>query len=182
MTSDPVDEIAAALARLRGRRPRPPFADDGPHGHGHGHAHGEHAHGDHAHGGRGPWGRGAPPWAGPEHGRFGGPARLRLLDALVSAPDALSVSQIAEAVGVDQPRASRLVQQAVQMGLIAREPDPDDARRTRVRLSAEGERVVSGVRGRRMDAVRSALSSFTDAERAEFARLLGKFADSWPRD
>ncbi|MFF7682315.1 MarR family winged helix-turn-helix transcriptional regulator [Microbacterium sp. NPDC007973] len=169
MASDPADDIAAALARLRGRRPRPPFPPDAHH----------HPHGGH---GGGPWGRGAPPWADPARGRFGGPARLRLLDALVAASGPLSVSEIAEAVGVDQPRASRLVQQAEQMGLVAREPDPDDARRTRVRLTAEGEGLVSGFRGRRRDAVRSALESFTDAERAEFARLLAKFADAWPSD
>ncbi|MEV7757002.1 MarR family transcriptional regulator [Microbacterium sp. NPDC089180] len=169
MASDPADDIAAALARLRGRRPRPPFPPDAHH----------HPHGGH---GGGPWGRGAPPWADPARGRFGGPARLRLLDALVAASGPLSVSEIAEAVGVDQPRASRLVQQAEQMGLVAREPDPDDARRTRVRLTAQGEGLVSGFRGRRRDAVRSALESFSDAERAEFARLLAKFADAWPSD
>lgn len=105
-----------------------------------------------------------------------------MLEALIAAPGSLSVGEIAEAVGVDQPRASRLVQQAVQMGLVEREPDPDDARRTRVRLTAEGERVGSGVRGRRRDAVRAALGSFSEAERAELARLLTKFADDWPRD
>jgi DNA-binding MarR family transcriptional regulator len=105
-----------------------------------------------------------------------------MLDALVAASDALSVSEIAEAVGVDQPRASRLVQQSTQMGLVAREPDPDDARRTRVRLTPEGEKLISSFRGRRRDAVRSALESFTDAERADFARLLAKFAEAWPRD
>lgn len=173
MATDPADEIAAALGRLRGRRPRPPFGAEGHH---HPHVHGERG------GFGGPWGRGTPPWADPAQGRFGGPARLRLLDALVAASGSLSVSEIAEAVGVDQPRASRLVQQAAQMGLVAREPDPDDARRTRVRLTPEGEGMVSGFRGRRRDAVRSALESFTDDERVEFARLLGKFADAWPRD
>ncbi|WP_295852822.1 MarR family winged helix-turn-helix transcriptional regulator [uncultured Microbacterium sp.] len=173
MSIDPADEIAAALGRLRGRRPRPPFADDGHH----------HPHGERGGGHGGPWGRGAPPWiADPAHGRFGGPARLRMLDALIAASGSLSVSEIGEAVGVDQPRASRLVQQAAQMGLVVREPDPDDARRTRVRLTPEGEGLVSGFRGRRRDAVRSALESFSDTERVEFARLLSKFADSWPRD
>jgi DNA-binding MarR family transcriptional regulator len=105
-----------------------------------------------------------------------------MLDALLAASGPLSVSEIADAVGVDQPRASRLVQQGVQMRLVEREPDPDDARRLRVRLTAEGERLVSSFRGRRRDAVRSALASFTDAERADFARLLAKFADAWPQD
>ncbi|WP_074615870.1 MarR family winged helix-turn-helix transcriptional regulator [Microbacterium enclense] len=174
MPTDPADEIAAALARLRGRRPRPPFPPEAHH----------HPHGGHeGHGGRGgPWGRGAPPWADPAHGRFGGPARLRMLDALVAASGSLSVGEIAEAVGVDQPRASRLVQQSVELGLVAREPDPDDARRTRVRLTPEGQGLVSGFRVRRRDAVRNALASFSDAERVEFARLLAKFADAWPRD
>jgi DNA-binding MarR family transcriptional regulator len=170
VTADPADEIAAALATLRGRRPRPPFGG----GHGGPHPHEHPGHGAHPfHGG--------PPWGDPGQGRFAGVARLRMLDALVSASGPLSVSEIADAVGVDQPRASRLVQQGVQMHLVERETDPEDARRTRVRVTPEGERLVSGVRGRRRDAVRSALASFTDAERAEFARLLTKFADAWPQ-
>lgn len=170
MTADPADEIAAALAKIRGRRPRPPFGEGrGPH--------------PHEHRGHGPHGfPGMPPWGEPGQGRFAGVARFRMLDALHSASGPLSVSEIADAVGVDQPRASRLVQQGVQMRLVEREPDPDDARRLRVRLTAEGERLVSSLRGRRRDAVRSALESFTDAERADLARLLAKFADAWPQD
>ncbi|MFK4835838.1 MarR family winged helix-turn-helix transcriptional regulator [Microbacterium sp. ZW T2_14] len=218
--ADPSDAIAAALARLRGRRmPRPPWADgSGPHGEGpHAHGHGGHGHGgphshdaddaeDHAHGddpthgfpgrrgGGGPWGRGAvpgfggpgfggpgfggPPWGGAA--RIGGPARMRLLEALAAASHPLSVGEIAEAVGVDQPRASRLVQQAVQLDLVRREADPDDARRTRVALTDAGTRLVRGFRGERREAMDAALAAFTDDERAELARLLTKLADSWP--
>ena len=79
---------------------------------------------------------GGPPWGGGP--RLGGPARLRLLEALDAASAPLSVSEIGDAVGVDQPRASRLVQQAAQMGLVRREADPDDARRTRVALTDNG--------------------------------------------
>ena len=89
--------------------------------------------------------RGMPPWAG-AHGRFGGPARLRMLEALAAASTPLSVSEIAEAVGVDQPRASRLVQQAVEHGFVRREADPADARRSRVALTEEGSAVLSGFR------------------------------------
>ncbi|WP_341995709.1 MarR family winged helix-turn-helix transcriptional regulator [Microbacterium sp. LWH7-1.2] len=192
---DPSEAIAAALARLRGRRgPRPPWMEGpgphsaGPHAHGHAgpHGHGgdgaEHVHADgttHGFPGRGgPWGRGAPPWAG--GGRFGGPARMRLLEALAAASHPLSVGEIADAVGVDQPRASRLVQQAVAMDLVRREADPDDARRTRVALTDTGTRLVRGFRGERREAIDSALAAFTDEERAELARLLTKLADSWP--
>ena len=177
-STDPVDVIAAALSRLRGRRgPRPPWgegSDDGaPWGRGgpHGHGGGPRGHGMPHHG--------PPPWiAG---ARFGGPARLRLLDALAAAAAPLSVGEIAEAVGVDQPRASRLVQQSVEMGLVRREADPDDARRTRIVLTDEGSKIVRGFRGDRRETIAGALTSFTDDERAELARLLAKLAEAWPR-
>ncbi len=173
--ADPADAIAAALARLRGRRlPRPPW-EGAPNPHDHGPMH-------HGHRGQ-PWGRGGPhhgpgPWGGPP--RFGGPARLRLLEALAAASRPLSVGEVAEAVGVDQPRASRLVQQAVQLDLVRREADPEDARRTRVALTDAGAALVRGFRGERREAVDTALAGFTDAERADLARLLTKLADAWP--
>ena len=129
---------------------------------------------------RTPWGRGhgGPPWGAP---RIGGPARMRLLEALAAASHPLSVGEIAEAVGVDQPRASRLVQQSVDLDLVRREADPDDARRTRVALTDAGARLVRGFRGERREAIDAALAAFTDDERAELARLLTKLADSWPQ-
>lgn len=191
MTDDPTDLIAAALARLRGPRPRPPWAEAHDHQHDQGRGHGPHSgraaypgpwarggHGDH--GGRG--GFGPPPWMERGNGRFGGPARMRLLDALAAASGPLSVSEAAEAIGVDQPRASRLVQQAVAQGLVRREADPDDARRTRIALTDAGSALVSRFRGERRDAVRTALDGFTDDERVELARLLAKLAEAWPRE
>ena len=170
--------------------PRPPW-EGAPHEHGfdpgeagwmnRGHHGGPHpGHSPGHHGGRrgGPWG--PPPWmAG---ARFGGPARLRLLEALASASGPMSVSELGEAVGVDQPRASRLVQQAVELGHVRREADPNDARRTRIALTDEGRAIVAGFRGDRREAVGTALAEFSDAERAELARLLTKLAAAWPAD
>ena len=190
--ADPADAIAGALARLRGRRmPRPPWAE-GAHDAYHpgvrdGHDNGAHRgwsrggpHGMRGHGGQ-PHGRGVPPpWlAG---ARLGGPARFRLLEALAAASHPLSVGEIADAVGVDQPRASRLVQQGVEMGLVRREADPVDARRTRVALTDAGGGIVRGFRGERRDAIDTALGAFSNDERAELARLLTKLADSWPQN
>lgn len=177
-TPDDADAIAAALARLRGRRmPKPSWADDGANGmhpgpgwmRGGPHA-GSHR-GGHTH-------AGGPPWVPP---RLGGPARMRLLETLAQASGPLSVSEIGEAIGVDQPRASRLVQQGVEMGVVRREADPGDARRTRVALTDAGAALVRGFRGDRREAIDRALSTFTESERAELARLLTKLADGWPR-
>lgn len=164
-----LDALLAALSRLRGRGPRP--------------------QGDHRHPHDGPrGGHGGPPWMrgdhaspfGP-HARLGGaPARLRLLDALVAADEPLTVSELATAIGVDQPRASRLVQQAVELGLVAREADPADARRTRIALTSDGRHRAGAVRGERRERLSRALAGFTPEERAELVRLVGKLAAAWP--
>lgn len=174
---DDADAIAAALARLRGRRmPKPPWGEEGPHRGpgmrgGPGWMRGAPHRGEHPH-------AGSPPWVPP---RLGGPARMRLLETLAQASGPLSVGEIADAIGVDQPRASRLVQQGVELGVVRREADPDDARRTRVALTDAGAALVRGFRGDRREAVDRALSTFTDAERADLARLLTKLADGWPQ-
>jgi len=111
--------------------------------------------------------------------RFGGLARMRMLEALAAASAPLSVSDLGAAIGVDQPRASRLVQQGVAHGFVRREADPDDARRTRIALTDEGRRMAKGVKGERREALGKALAAFTDDERAELARLLNKLADNW---
>lgn len=185
----------------RGERGEGGGRGHGPHGHGHpGHEwmlgeRGERGTGGDAEadGGFGPggrFGRGAPgpwsagPWAaGPwaAGARMGGPARLRMLEALAAASHPLSVSEVGDATGVDQPRASRLIQQAVDLGFVRREADPDDARRTRIALTDEGAKVVRGFRGQRREHLSQALEGFTPEERSELARLLTKLAAAWPQ-
>ncbi|WP_430647313.1 MarR family winged helix-turn-helix transcriptional regulator [Agromyces sp. GXS1127] len=98
---------------------------------------------------------------------------LAMLDA---ADRPMSVTELAGAIGVDQPRASRLVQAAVGEGLVVREADPDDARRTRVRITEQGRELVRAASTSRRRAIESALDGFTEEERERFAELLGRFA------
>jgi DNA-binding MarR family transcriptional regulator len=175
---DPVMQIAEALGRLRaaGRAGGPPWPGRGPWD---GRPHGGHEHGHPHHGHGGPHGAA-------HGGPFGAPlgrglARLRLLEVLARANGAQSVGALADALGVDQPRASRLVQAAVETGLARREADPSDARRTLVALTDEGRAIVDRSRGARADAVSQALDGFTPAERAQLAMLLTRLADAWPR-
>ncbi|WP_309068629.1 MarR family winged helix-turn-helix transcriptional regulator [Microbacterium sp.] len=173
---DPVAQIAEALARLRGagRLGAPPWAGRSPWDAG-SHA-GHHRGGSERHGHGGPFG--GPPHGGPL-GR--GAARLRLLEELAGAEGPRSVGALAAALGVDQPRASRLVQAAVEMGLARREADPSDARRTLVALTEQGRAIVDRSRGARSDAVSRALDGFSPAERDQLAALLTRLADAWPR-
>ncbi|MGO0604998.1 MarR family winged helix-turn-helix transcriptional regulator [Brevibacterium linens] len=113
------------------------------------------------------------------HGR--GRALIRLLVSLVQAGTALGVSALGDAIGVDQPRASRLVSQGVELGLLRREADPDDARRTLIALTDKGRAITNRFRGAQRDNVDQALSTFTEDERAQLASLLTRLADAWPK-
>lgn len=136
-----------------------------------------------------PWGDGPPPWAGghgPGRGHersLGGAARFRLLEALAaaSADARMGISEVAAAIGVDQPRASRLVNDAAERGLVDRAVDPRDARRSIVTITEAGRATLDGARESRRSAVTDALAGFTDAEREHFAQLLSRFAAAWPR-
>lgn len=193
--SDPVDAITMALARLRGGRGprgawpgrpggefrnemREQFRDEMreravAHDHHHDHHSDHHDHGRH-HG----------PWGGGERGpgaRFAMAARFRLLEALAAASTPLSVSELAEAIGVDQPRASRLVQAAVATGHVRRDVDPGDARRNTLHLTDAGKAVVDQTKGSRRAGVEAALAEFDETERAQLAALLTRLAEAWPR-
>lgn len=109
-------------------------------------------------------------------------ARFRLLDAIEGAERAPSVSELADMIGVDQPRASRLVQAAVDAGHARREADPADARRSAIVLTASGRALLAAARENRRTAVETAVAGFTPAETDEFARLLTRFIAAWPRD
>ncbi|MWB99487.1 MarR family transcriptional regulator [Agromyces sp. MMS17-SY077] len=103
---------------------------------------------------------------------------MRLL-AVLAAAGPQSVNGLADAIGVDQPRASRLVRAAVESGHVRRDVDPADARRSILAITESGRTALHSTLGRRREAVESALAGFTDDERTEFARLLRKFADAW---
>jgi DNA-binding MarR family transcriptional regulator len=104
-------------------------------------------------------------------------AVFRVLDA-VATTDAATVGTLAPALGVDQPRASRLVAQAVSSGLLERLADQHDGRRAVLRLTPDGHDLVAAARDGRRTAMATAMSDWTDHERTEFARLLVRFVDA----
>lgn len=156
--------IGEALDRLRSKRRGPAGrrgpADHGPHSP-------EHHDPD-------------PATATPRRGGGESPAIIRTIEALAQATEPLGVSDIGEAVGVDQPRASRLVQQGVARGFFVREADPADARRTRIALTERGREFAHGIRTHQRESLDTALESFSDTERSDLALLLAKLADHWP--
>ncbi|MDF2576154.1 MAG: MarR family transcriptional regulator [Agromyces sp.] len=90
-----------------------------------------------------------------------------------------SVTDVAMAIGVDQPRASRLVQAAVEAGHVRRDVDPRDARRSILVLTDSGRAALSSLLDHRRGAIERALAGFSPAERRQFADLLTRFAQAW---
>lgn len=188
MTNGSQDAIAAieqALIALRRDQLRRGFRGPGGARGGPGFERGGPPRGDR----RPPGGDSPPPeWMHDHHGHhdrsLGGAARFRLLDALVAAAargERMGISEIADAIHVDQPRASRLVNDAVERGLITRRTDERDARRSVVELSDAGRALLETSRATRRSAVTEALDGFTPDEIATFSALLARFVASWPR-
>jgi DNA-binding MarR family transcriptional regulator len=90
-----------------------------------------------------------------------------------------TVTSVSMALSIDQPRASKLVATAVEAGLIRREADQRDGRRALLVRTPEGQRLSAEIHAFRRQAIDTAIESWPDDERAEFARLLTKFVTSF---
>ncbi|MER6951425.1 MarR family transcriptional regulator [Nonomuraea sp. NPDC000554] len=103
-----------------------------------------------------------------------------VLDVIESAGGPVTVSDVADALSVDQPRASRLVAAAVEAGLARREADQADGRRALLALTDAGVAALEQVRQGRKAVFQQAMAGWSEAERAEFARLLTRFVGALP--
>ncbi|NIK55353.1 MarR family winged helix-turn-helix transcriptional regulator [Kribbella shirazensis] len=115
--------------------------------------------------------------------RSGGPDPVQeVLDALeAAAPEPLGVNGVAAALGVDQPRASKLVAAAVGAGLVRREADQADGRRTNLVLTADGKAQLDVVHSYRRERFAAAMDEWTVDERDNFADLLTRFVTALDR-
>lgn len=112
----------------------------------------------------------------------GGPDPVQeVLDALEAAPEPLGVNGVAAALGVDQPRASKLVAAAVGAALVRRQADQADGRRTNLVLTAAGQAQLEVVHNYRRERFAAAMDDWTEDERDTFAALLTRFVTALDR-
>lgn len=111
----------------------------------------------------------------PDHGALFGV--LDLLEAEDRAVREVTLGGVADRLGVDQPRASKLVADAVRRGLVRRDADQSDGRRTILTLTDAGAAAVDDVHHTRRQAFAAAMANWSAEERAEFARLLSRFIE-----
>lgn len=105
------------------------------------------------------------------------PLQVRALVVLRSRP-ALSLGELARAVGIHLTRASRLCDRLVSEGLVDRTDDPANRRQLLLRLTSEGRDVVDEVMRQRAEAVRPVLARMAPASREALVAALGDFDDA----
>jgi DNA-binding MarR family transcriptional regulator len=100
-----------------------------------------------------------------------------LLDAL-DAHGELTTGEIARELRVEVPTVTKMVQRMEAAGMVERRSDPEDRRRVRVSLTAEGKRAAQAV-PRLLDEVTAAsLRGFSAADRDQLTALLERLADN----
>ncbi|HET9613464.1 MAG TPA: MarR family transcriptional regulator [Candidatus Limnocylindrales bacterium] len=81
----------------------------------------------------------------------------RMLTVLDQADRGSRLTELAEAIGMSLPSASRMVSRLATRGLVSSRPDVDDRRAVRIELTREGRDMVEGVLRRRRTSVDGAL-------------------------
>ena len=84
------------------------------------------------------------------------------------------LGSLAHAFGLDPSTITRQVQALEEAGLAARRTDPSDRRASILDLSEEGREVLDRTRAHRRERLEVVLADWTDEERKEFGRLLGR--------
>ncbi|WP_244730523.1 MarR family winged helix-turn-helix transcriptional regulator [Mesorhizobium sp. 113-3-3] len=95
--------------------------------------------------------------------------------------DEVTIGVIAERMGIDPSRASRISADLVERGYAFRVASQLDARRICLKPTAKSERLVMAVRQTKWRIFAGALAQWDEQELVEFARLLERFA-GWAID
>jgi DNA-binding MarR family transcriptional regulator len=93
--------------------------------------------------------------------------------ALHALDEPMSMSGLAERLGIDASYVTAIADQLEERGLIERRPHPTDRRVKSLALTGEGERLREQILGDLWSTV-PILDRLTDRERRELRRLLGK--------
>jgi MarR family transcriptional regulator, organic hydroperoxide resistance regulator len=102
--------------------------------------------------------------------------QMRLL-FLLSKHGPSPVSRVAEWLGVGLPTASGIVDRVERHGLVTRQHRSDDRRVVECTLTDPGRRLIEEIGGMRREMLRQTLDVLTDAELADFTRLIATIVE-----
>src|SRR5215471_5158571 len=111
--------------------------------------------------------------------------------AAVSVADALqelaeageqrpTIGQMAQRLGIEPSRASRMTAAAIRAGLVRRIACQSDGRRSHLELTREGSKALQMIQRFRMRFFARLMSDWSDKDCAEFGKLLIRFTDMLP--
>lgn len=92
--------------------------------------------------------------------------QIKLLHYLEDAAGPLSLKAAAEVVRVSLPAASRLVEDLVCRGYVARDEDPEDRRMKRIAATEAGRAVTRRLNAARLNGLTQFIETLNDTERA----------------
>jgi DNA-binding MarR family transcriptional regulator len=98
--------------------------------------------------------------------------------ALLARVDELGSTRaidLSDYFGIDKGAISRQVGLLERVGLVSREPDPDDGRAQLLVMTTEGRKRLAMARSGRRQVVREQLDRWPEQDVATFAELLGRF-------
>jgi DNA-binding MarR family transcriptional regulator len=111
-------------------------------------------------------------------------AKVLACEALadLAEPDgAVTVKEVAVALGLDQSTVSRLLGEAEAEGLVDRGKDPDDGRRTTVRLSEQGRILQNHSVSTRQEMFGALLADWSVEDMCTLAALMSRLTDAVQR-
>jgi DNA-binding MarR family transcriptional regulator len=96
--------------------------------------------------------------------------------AMLAEEGAASQNALGRMTAMDPATIQGVIRRLEERGLITREPDPDDKRRTKLRLSEEGEGVVRQVTALGMRVTERTLEPLDAEDRRNFLEMLAKLS------
>lgn len=90
----------------------------------------------------------------------------------IARMEPVSSTRLADEIGIDRTATTRYAARLEKAGLVAREPDPGDARSTLLRLTDEGRAAIDSARRRLVDRLDEIVAEWTPLEAELFATVL----------
>lgn len=102
---------------------------------------------------------------------------LQILGHVRKAEQPPSVKELAEAMQVEGPHATRQVQRLVARGLLEKNVDPDDRRVARLALTAEGVELIDRYHAVIKGWMRDAVADWPAEDKKQVCRLVTRWVD-----
>lgn len=87
--------------------------------------------------------------------------------------------EIGQLIGCEKGALSRAVNEVIELGLVARHPDPDDGRAYLVCLTAEGRERMNELRHARHDRFRDRMDEWSLEELRDLSSALARYNATW---